>query len=83
VDAAALGSAQNVLRELAGVLGLRLEEPKGEPRQAAPFIDLLVEIRQELRQAKQWALADRVRDGLVELGVVLEDGKSGTTWKAG
>jgi cysteinyl-tRNA synthetase len=78
-----LSTAQNTLRELAGVLGLRLEETKGSPQAAAPFIDLLVEIRRELRQAKQWALADRVRDRLAELGVALEDGKGGTTWKAG
>jgi cysteinyl-tRNA synthetase len=78
-----LEPAQVALCELAGVLGLRLEEGKGAPQQAAPFIDLLVEVREELRRAKQWALADRVRDGLVGLGVVLEDGKTGTTWKAG
>jgi cysteinyl-tRNA synthetase len=83
VDAGALSSAQDVLGELARVLGLRLEEPKAGSQAAAPFIDLLIEVRQELRKAKQWALADRVRDGLVELGVLLEDGKSGTTWKAG
>jgi cysteinyl-tRNA synthetase len=35
-----------------------------------------------LRQAKQWALADRIRERLAELGVTLEDGKDGTTWKA-
>jgi cysteinyl-tRNA synthetase len=33
-----------------------------------------------LRAAKQWALADRVRDGLKELGVELKDGPGGTTW---
>jgi cysteinyl-tRNA synthetase len=83
VDDSVLSTAQNTLRELAGVLGLRLEETKGSPQVAAPFIDLLVEIRRELRQAKQWALADRVRDRLADLGVALEDGKGGTTWKAG
>jgi cysteinyl-tRNA synthetase len=75
-----LGEAQDTLRELAAVLGLRLQED-GRPREAQPFIDLLVEIREELRSARQWALADRIRDRLHELGVVLEDGRSGTTWK--
>jgi cysteinyl-tRNA synthetase len=83
VDDGSLNAGQKVLRELAGVLGLRLEEASAAPQPAAPFIDLLVDVREELRKAKQWALADRVRDGLVRLGVVLEDGKSGTTWKAG
>src|SRR5690606_30792697 len=46
--------AQDVLRELAGVLGLWLDKAPGteETRSAAPFIDLLVELRQELRAAK-------------------------------
>ena len=51
--------------------------------QAAPFIELLIATRKELRAAKQFALADKVRDELAKLGVILEDGPQGTTWKAG
>ncbi|HEY5475207.1 MAG TPA: cysteine--tRNA ligase [Tepidiformaceae bacterium] len=75
--------AQVLLRELAGVLGLTLQAPVSGSQEAAPFIDLLVALRSELRAAKQWALADRVRDGLTELGVELKDGPEGTTWAAG
>jgi cysteinyl-tRNA synthetase len=73
-------AAQSLLVELADVLGLRLEQA-GSSREAAPFIDLLVQVRSELRAAKQWALSDRVRDGLSALGIALEDGPQGTTWK--
>ncbi len=38
------------------------------------------ELRAELRQAKQFQLADRVRDQLGDLGVELRDGPDGTTW---
>lgn len=48
---------------------------------AGPFIDLLAHVRQELRSVKQWELADRIRDRLADLGVVLEDGKDGSTWR--
>ena len=72
--------AQATLRELAGVLGFTLHEPPHRDENAAPFVDLLVELRSELRAAKQYALADRVRDGLVELGVELQDGPEGTEW---
>ncbi len=78
--AAQLQPAQDVLRELAGVLGLRLQEKQGSG-QADPFIDLLIEIRGELRRQKLWALSDRIRDRLSELGVTLEDSKDGTTWR--
>jgi cysteinyl-tRNA synthetase len=61
-------------------VGLRLEQSE-QSIEAAPFIDLLVQIRTELRAAKQFQLADRVRDGLKELHVVLEDSAEGTSWK--
>ena len=48
---------------------------------AIPFIDLLVSVRSDLRGAKQWELADKVRNSLNELGVVLEDGPDGTAWR--
>ena len=78
----ALQSAQALILELTSILGLRLESRAqlggGE---AAPFIELLLEMRAELRQQKLWALSDQVRDRLVELGVLIEDGKDGTTWR--
>ena len=49
---------------------------------AAPFIELLIELRKDLRAAKQYEIADRVRTGLADKGITLEDGPSGTTWKA-
>ena len=75
-----LGVAQDKLREIAGVLGLRLTGPRGLESQASGLVELLLEIREELRESEHWALADRIRDRLSEQGVVLEDGKQGTTW---
>jgi cysteinyl-tRNA synthetase len=75
-----ISSAQGLLLELADVLGLRLEQSE-QSIEAAPFIELLLTIRNELRGAKQFQLADRVRDGLKDLGIALEDGAGGTTWK--
>ncbi|MGA2285206.1 MAG: cysteine--tRNA ligase [Dehalococcoidia bacterium] len=72
--------AQSTLLELAGVFGLALEEEETAVP-AAPFIELLIETREKLRQAKQFALADDVRTRLEALGIVLEDGRGGTTWK--
>jgi len=39
-----------------------------------------VEVRNELRAQKNWALSDKIRDELKALGVILEDSKEGTTW---
>ncbi len=77
-----LTAAQQTLRDLAGVLGLRLTDPHPTAQhEATPFIDLLVTLRSELRAAKQFALADSVRERLAALGVVLEDTPQGTRWK--
>ncbi|MFN2150360.1 MAG: cysteine--tRNA ligase [Anaerolineales bacterium] len=77
-----LDAAQNLLRELTGVLGLQLDkQSEAEAGEAAPFIDLLLEVRQELRGQKLWALSDKIRDQLAECNVIIEDGREGTTWR--
>lgn len=81
IDEENLSAAQDVLCELAGVFGLSLTQKDQLDAEAAPFIDLLLEIRRELRTAKQFELSDRIRDRLSELGVSLEDGKGGTVWR--
>jgi cysteinyl-tRNA synthetase len=81
VGGAPFAAAQAALHDLTGVLGLTLERQRQDSQEAAPFIDLLVELRAELRKAKQFALADMVRARLGELGVTLEDGPQGTRWK--
>jgi cysteinyl-tRNA synthetase len=77
-----LAPAQATLRELTGVLGLRLEEKTGSG-DADKFIDLLVEVRSEARAQKLWEFSDMIRDRLKELGVTIEDSKDGTSWRWG
>jgi cysteinyl-tRNA synthetase len=80
---ASIADARDALLELTGILGLDLSEPATTASaDAAPFIELLIGIRKELRTAKQFALADRIRDELATLGVTLEDTEQGTTWRS-
>jgi peptide/nickel transport system substrate-binding protein len=44
-----------------------------------PFIDIAA--RLQARAEKNWAESDRIRDQITAMGVVLEDGKGGTTWR--
>ncbi|MSQ06159.1 MAG: cysteine--tRNA ligase [Dehalococcoidia bacterium] len=83
-DGLAIGEAQALLRRLGSLLGLTFQSREtGEQDHLAakPFIDLLVATREDLRKAKQFALADHVRDGLASHGVVLEDTPQGTRWQ--
>lgn len=75
-----LKSAQSTFRQLANVLGLKLEEKQGTG-DADKFIGLLIEVRAEVRKQKLWALSDQIRDKLKELGVTIEDSKDGTSWR--
>jgi cysteinyl-tRNA synthetase len=78
---AQLKPAQETLKTLTGILGLRLDEKKASGGEADKFIALLVEVRSEARKQKNWALGDLIRDRLKELGVAIEDGKDGTSWR--
>jgi cysteinyl-tRNA synthetase len=78
-----IAGVRALLLELAGeVFGLQFTPPPTKAAGAEPFVDLLIEVRRELRAAKQFALADRIRDRLADLGIALEDTPQGTLWKA-
>ena len=47
----------------------------------ADLLDLLLGLREELRRARNFELADRIRDELTELGVTIEDTPQGPRWK--
>jgi len=77
-----LKSAQDVFKELTGVLGLTLAEKKGSSEKEAQVNALIAE-RNEARRQKQWTRSDEIRDQLKEMGVTIEDTKDGTTWRWG
>jgi cysteinyl-tRNA synthetase len=77
-----LKSIQSTFHELATVLGLKLEA-KQASSDADKFVELLMEVRGEVRKQKLWALSDQIRDQLKELGVTIEDSKDGTSWRWG
>jgi cysteinyl-tRNA synthetase len=75
------------LRELAALLGLFIRStPQGGDERdqglADQLMELIIELRATARKNKDFATADRIRDALNELGVVLEDRKGGTHWRA-
>ena len=85
VQAAAGLAAQ--LKQLAGVLGVLQLQPDdflkagAEGKVDAAEVDALIAARLQARADKNWAESDRIRDQITAMGVVLEDGKGGTTWR--
>lgn len=74
--------AQALIREFTSVFGLRLSEKSGNTG-SEKFVDLLLEVRMEVRKQKLWQVSDLIRDRLKELNVIVEDSKDGTTWRWG
>lgn len=74
-------AGQDTFTELTEVLGLELNEPQIATTGADAFINLLLELRQTLRDQKNYPLSDQIRDQLAALGVVIEDSAQGSTWR--
>ena len=73
--------AQSNLSELLNVLGLTLsEQPINESEDKSSMINLLIELRNDLRDAQLYELADKVRKGLASSGISLEDTSLSTSW---
>lgn len=83
VDKAAALAVQ--MRELADVIGILYQDPdaflQGSDGDDVAEIEALIVMRNDARAAKDWAAADVARDRLNEMGIVLEDGAAGTTWR--
>ncbi|MDR3282418.1 MAG: cysteine--tRNA ligase [Candidatus Methanoplasma sp.] len=75
--------AKNVValfRELDGILGVLPSEDRDDSVLDA-VMDILTELRKELRARKQYDLADSIRDKLKDSGISLEDTAEGAKWK--
>jgi len=72
---------QSLLSFLFEVLGLPIEEQKDDfSDRLSGTVQLLIELREDARINKNWALSDQIRDKLLQLGIQLKDAKEGTTY---
>lgn len=78
----------NILRELAGMIGLLSQDPEtflrggiNEEGISANEIEALIDQRNLARTEKDWAESDRIRDLLKEQNIVLEDAGGKTRWR--
>ena len=76
--------AVRILREVTAAVGLFTAPPidasAGGDALTPKLLDLFLEVRQEARAAKQYALGDLIRDRLADLGVTVQDRPGGTEW---
>jgi cysteinyl-tRNA synthetase len=88
-DEATAASLGALLRQLGDLIGILQSDAESYLRGGASAndgdaeIDALVAQRNEAKANKDWGTADEIRNKLQEMGIVLEDGPSGTTWRRG
>ncbi|HVX64594.1 MAG TPA: cysteine--tRNA ligase [Pirellulales bacterium] len=74
----------SIMRELAGTIGLFLKPVEtaasGGDELVNQLMALVIEMRADARKSKNFAMADKIRDRLGEIGITLEDRPSGTEW---
>lgn len=74
----AVKKTKELVLELGGVLGLF---SKFQPALLDEEIERMIKERQEARKAKNYALADKIRDELKARGIIIEDTPTGTRWR--
>jgi cysteinyl-tRNA synthetase len=79
-DRPVLQEAIALIRELGYPLCLFQEKSRAMKGIEEELIRLLIDLRSELRTKKEFALSDRIRDRLAELGITLKDTAQGTIW---
>jgi cysteinyl-tRNA synthetase len=62
------------------VLGLEMSSQQDDSKLDG-VMDLVLNLRQQARTNKDWTTSDQIRDGLAAVGIVVKDGKDGTSWK--
>jgi cysteinyl-tRNA synthetase len=62
------------------ILGLKAESGSNDEKLAG-VVKMLLDIRQEAKANKEWAVSDRIRDRLGAIGIVVKDRKDGYDWE--
>ena len=75
---ASLEAAAKLFDEITGVLGILYNRKK---ESLDDEVEAMIAARQQARKEKNWAEADRIRDELKSMGIVLEDTPQGVKWK--
>lgn len=64
------------------ILGLKDEnDPAGSEKLTDDLVKIIINLRQDAKNKKEWAASDKIRDDLKSAGIVLKDKKDGADWE--
>ena len=89
IDGDIILRVRDIYMEMAEIIGIfeqpvpveKVEEKPAEPELVNALMKIILALRQDARAAKNWAVADKIRDELKAAGIVVEDTPQGATWK--
>jgi len=76
-----LEEAAKTIRELCGVLGLKLEVRTKEAVEIESLLNIILELREEFRKKKEFETSDRIREELEKIGIMIDDTKGNPAWR--
>lgn len=65
---------------LIDILGIKDEQESNMMPKIEGLVNLVLDIRKQARENKDWAKSDEIRDSLSEIGIKIKDGKEGVSW---
>lgn len=73
-------SVEYIINVMEEALGVKLKHETVVGNMTSELIEFILELRREARDEKNWAMSDKIRDRLAEMGIKIKDGKDKTTW---
>lgn len=74
------GTVEYIINVMEEALGVKLKLETVVGNMTSELIEFILELRREARNEKNWAMSDKIRDRLAEMGIKIKDGKDKTTW---
>ncbi len=86
IDGGAIAKAMENMKTITGILGIldaawSRKSNAANDEDFAKLMDVILAVREEARAAKQYQMADSIRDRLAGLGIAIEDSPTGARWK--
>ncbi|MBS7635222.1 cysteine--tRNA ligase [Candidatus Bathyarchaeota archaeon] len=86
IEALTKREVYETVKDLMGILGINIETRREEYAEEKTtiineLINLIIDVRQEMRRRKEWKISDEIRERLQKIGLTIEDSPQGTRWK--
>ncbi|WP_196592709.1 cysteine--tRNA ligase [Pectinatus sottacetonis] len=83
-DKANITKIITIFNEMTDILGILQNSPSRQQENSQlinKLMDIIISVRQDARENKNWNISDKIRDELKNIGITIEDSPTGARWK--